>query len=83
VIVVDGVPELGDARPLESVGAGCDAPLQLAAAARSVVDGKSAPDAAIANASAMVVTCPPRLRMVRVARTWLSWAWLIRRWSRT
>jgi hypothetical protein len=60
VIVVEGVPELGDARPFESVGAACEAPLQLAATASCVVDGSNAPDAAIANASATVLTCPPR-----------------------
>ena len=33
VMVVDGVPEPGDAFPALSTGAGCEAPLQLAAAA--------------------------------------------------
>jgi hypothetical protein len=63
VIVVVGDPDPGEARPLESDGAGCDAPLQLAASTRSAFAGArtdsvaSATANANANASACVLRC--------------------------
>ena len=61
VIDVVGDPDPGEARPLESVGAGCDAPLQLAASTRCACAGarkdSAASTAANANASACVLRC--------------------------
>ena len=61
VILVVGDPDPGEARPLESVGAECDAPLQLAASTRSTRAGartdSAASAAATVNASACVLRC--------------------------
>ena len=49
-MVVDGVPEPGEAFPALRTGAGCEAPLQLAAATCSLVRGRRTRAMAIATA---------------------------------
>jgi hypothetical protein len=63
VIAVVGDPDPGDARPLESVGAGCDAPLQLAASTRSARAGVRTDAAASANANVNARACVLRCGM--------------------
>jgi hypothetical protein len=63
VMVVDGVPEPGVALPADSVGALCEAPLQLAATAFSEVMGSRT----AANATAAARTAA---RAVRIPADW-------------
>jgi hypothetical protein len=58
VIVVEGEPDPGDAVPELSTGAGCDAPLQLAARATSAATGDNS--ATIALETARMVTAATR-----------------------
>jgi hypothetical protein len=72
VMVVDGVPVPGEAFPALRIGAGCDAPLQLAAATCSLVRGRRTRAMAIATARMAVRAVSILVGLRRVMGGWLS-----------